>query len=243
MSPKIISAFCLAHLLLGAVSAPGAVFIDSFETEQELRLEKPKKHKDSSSRIGDEILGGERDVTLRRLAGRGDLVAGVLQDDAGLFSLSADDGVRGLARIIWDGRDRSLNLKKGGLGAFDLTQSDANQKLVFSAISDLGALVTIRVYGNKGRVSEARILVPGSDSFDFYSVNFSDFVSARHGAVRFDRVGAISVEITGLIAGSDAAFGSFAAVPSSFVPVPEAAPLIVGLFGAVLAAVMFIRRS
>ncbi|MBI1839690.1 MAG: hypothetical protein HYR88_02420 [Verrucomicrobia bacterium] len=221
----------------------GALSIDSFLTEQTTRVGADTTA--YSSMLADETLGGERDIRVQRLSsGKGPVEASAGIPEAGLFSLNTGVSTRGVATLVWDGKDGKDCVNFGGLNSFDLTQQGANSMFSLSAGSDLGAQFRLRVYESATVYSEYKAMIPGaSDASPLHLLfPFSDFKPSDEGAARFDKVGAITLEILGDKSGSDVLLGELSVIGTSFIPVPEASTAAAGLGLAAFALVSLIRR-
>src|SRR5262245_55023927 len=130
-------------MLLACVEARSALFIDTFDSDQHARVGKGSER--SSFANAPEAVGRERDVTVGRLRGNGQVDVSTGSGEHGLLVLETAGRALGAARVVWDGFDRSSRIRRTGLGGFDLTQNGLNHQFIFSAASDLGAKITIRV--------------------------------------------------------------------------------------------------
>lgn len=233
-----------AVLMVLPLSGRAALSIDSFLTEQTARV--GLSTTDYSSAAAPEVLGGERDIRVQRVSsGKGPVEAAAGIPEAGLFSLNTGILTRGVATLVWDGKDGKDCINYSGLNGFDLTQQGQNSLFSFSAGSDLGAQLRLRVYESATVYSEYKTSITGgSDGSPFQLlVPFSGFKASDEGAAHFDKVGAISLEILGDMAGSDVLLGELKAIGTSFIPVPEASTTMAGVGLAAFALVRLFRRE
>ena len=225
-TPRCFSRLLRCAVPIVALGLPlvgrGALSIDSFLTEQTARI--GTSTTDYSSLLAGEVLGGERDIRVQRVSsGKGPVEASAGIPESGLFSLNTGVATRGVATLVWDGKDAKDCVNYGGLNSFDLTQQGQNSVFSLTAGSDLGAQLRLRVYESATVYSEYKALLPAfSDGAPVHLLfPFADFKASNEGAVHFDRAGAITLEILGDKSGADVLIGELSVLGTSFIPVPE----------------------
>lgn len=195
-----------------APGEPGAI-IDQFATRQIVQALPPAPSQDSNSLAFPnevEVIGGERDMSVRLQSGVGDLLLAV--NPFGIEEVLLIDnaaGTLGQRALVWDGVDNQPDKIALGLNDRDLTQKGAFNGIVMRGGVDRsgsGTQVVLRLYeGRVDRFSEATIELPvtGGNALGFLFLPFSAFT----GPVGADRVDAIEMRIEG---GQEAADGKIA---------------------------------
>lgn len=144
----------------------------------------------------DTVLGGQRDLELKLIAGQDNLVlsAGV---NNGQFSSSAPNGAEGVVLLQYDGADNSLTLNPSGLlghpgsnfeafGAFALRvqmEADFTTTATFTAFSGSANNGCIKV-----------VTIPGGDEPVDFILNFDSFDNIGNGC-SWENIGAFELEV------------------------------------------------
>lgn len=200
----------------------------------------------SDSAPAPEALGGERDVTLERIAGTETVRVGIDDEDMGLLALDGGVSSETRTRLVWDGMDMvpegvtADGLGSGGSPGLDL-RADGHDAFRLRFSSDLGTPVRLRVYDATDSLgqtwSETEVILQPTEELVTQDVLFESFgTEGFSGPADFGRIGAIELEIVG-DAGQDLLLDSVQVVPE-----PGAAPAA-ALGALVLLAVRRRRRA
>lgn len=208
-------------------TAFGQAELDTFNTEQFVEVSNAPLAFSVDATAAPEVLGGERDIYVHRVTGS---LAGDLYGDVNLTipngaTLSTGPGVIGSMHIVYDGADGNGGIDAinyTGLGGLDLSEAGAYDSFTFSAASDLGVSVTIRVYSDAQNYSEITLAVPADSNFTLtdFTVPFADFAQAGAGPADFANVGAVEVEFGDGPAAADSVFMGFSRTGSPTPPPP-----------------------
>jgi cysteine-rich repeat protein len=200
-----LSAALLALLLPGRASAQNTQ-IDDFTVGQP-RVSSTANGVESASvsaGLESSIIGGERDIAVRRLGGAADASIDVFPDPGTLTYSTGGGGTFGQATIIWDGDDNA-----GGTGNIDFdglrTSANAPVDLTFGGLTDqldiktasgdtLNLTVRITLYANAGTSATLERTQPnGNQTLSF---RFSDFtITGDPTAFDITDVGAIRLDL------------------------------------------------
>lgn len=151
---QTISALAIATAGLSAGAVAGPTNIDLFDTDQ-AKLEDATTGDggltSSASTLGDDILGGERDIFVELLTKSASNPTATTSASVagGAFSFSVDSLATGTATVQWDGLDgigghMTDNLDVTGLGGLDLSGSASFE--ITTLFSDLGWEFVIGAY-------------------------------------------------------------------------------------------------
>lgn len=140
------------------------------------------------------IVGGERDITVTRLAGAAatDAVrAQVLQDYGTLDYLERTSGGnrRGELYVTWDGGDHSAALSQFGLGGVDATENPFDARFLIDVNTGTAGshTLSLQVWDMSGNtfVSSQAVGPSGSQSVSFWYSTYSSHVNlAQIGAIQ-----------------------------------------------------------
>jgi hypothetical protein len=153
-----------AALSLGLAAPAGAeLIVDSFVTPQIVQLPAGGANSVFGAVAALDVLGGERDAEITRLAG--DDPVGLLVNPSGdeLLSCSAALGTTVVWRVTWDGPDGAAEVDPDGLGGVDLTQGGANEGFLLAVSADVPATIEIAVTGGAGGTTTGSLSLPGGE--------------------------------------------------------------------------------
>lgn len=150
------------------------------------------------------VLGGERDLYAELISANGNVGLFSNQDVPHVLEFTSSSSGRGKRVVTWDGTDGDATaLNPSGLGGKDLTVGGtmSGMRLDIGADHSNGSL-TIRVYSGAGNYSEAVVVIPetGGSPTQFVYVPFSSFVTKGGSGANFTQVGAIQMDIDGIVA-------------------------------------------
>ena len=174
--------------------------VDTFDTTEQTVTANPVTPTASSSVAATEAIGGERDVLVTYTSGTGEVAVQIDQFDSNIFAFVSGTGVVGNAVIQYDGVDGSATvLNAAGLGAVNLSGSDANAGLLLAIRGDsVGATAVLRVYSNATDFSTTTISIPDQITTEEIFVPFSSFVVGGGAGATFTSIGAIELLINGV---------------------------------------------
>ncbi len=168
----------------------------------------------SSSVSTMEVIGGERDLTIKLTSATGGVSLNVNAFNLELLEFNSSTTGGGRGTVVWDGTDSDpLTLDPTGLGGIDLTGGGASDGFRLTAgVDQNGVTVTVRVHTDATSYSEGTWTVTntGGGSIDALYIPFADFVQGATATAQVDfaNVGAIEMQINGVIA-ADGQFGEF----------------------------------
>jgi uncharacterized repeat protein (TIGR01451 family) len=150
------------------------------------------------------VLGGERDLYAELTSANGNVGLFSNQDVPHVLEFTSSSSGRGKRVVTWDGTDGdATTLNPSGLGGKDLTVGGtmSGMRLDIGADHANGSL-TIRIYSGAGNYSEAVVVMPetGGAPSQFVYVPFSSFVTKGGSGANFAQVGAIQMDIDGIVA-------------------------------------------
>ncbi len=174
--------------------------VDTFDTTEQTVTANPLSVTVSSAMAALEAIGGERDVLVTYVSGGGDVAVQIDRFDSNLFAFVADNAVVGTALLQYDGADGDATvLDATGLGAVDLSGSDANAGLLLATRGDsAGATAELRLHTNGTDFSTTTINIPDQDLIEDIFVPFSAFVVGGGAGATFTSIGAIELLINGV---------------------------------------------
>lgn len=177
----------LATLSLAAFAtvgtAPAAILIDSFDTDQGPLTVNTGTVSISDTVAGAGILGGERDLMITYDGGPFDSVARVA---GGFLSISNDIGNSSTTMVTWDG------VGAAGLGGVDLTGMGAFGIAVEVILSDLGGTLDLTLTDTVAGSDTAQIILPAVAAPTTFNFLFAGFAG-----VDLTSIDSIKLQITG----------------------------------------------
>ncbi len=222
-----------------SASSAQALIIDTFETPQSL-MAASFMTSDSSSVVGADILGDERDAVVTWISGPVFAELDIVSGGGGLLSFSLGAKTMGSTSLTWDGNDSNASGDDfTGLGGVDLTDGGtANAFEVDVLFDDLAVDVVITVLTDATKASAATIPLPGgiTSSTDF-SALFASFTPTIGGGADFTDVGMIRVEVAAALAATDVLIDSIRTVD-----IPEPSTMLLASFALVGLVAMRRRR-
>ncbi|MEM9597820.1 MAG: hypothetical protein AAGD06_26370, partial [Acidobacteriota bacterium] len=184
-------------LVLGIPAAPVLGF--TFQVDDLLVDQGPITQGTDSSVSGGGIIGGERDLSVTRSSGTGDVEAEVVAATARLgFAVAMD--TEGEAVVTWDGADGSAALDPSGLPGVDLTEGGNVDALFFSVVSSTaGVTMRLEVFTDGADASTFETTLPAIVDPRVYRLPFAGFVAASTsvGGADFSNVGAVRLTLSG----------------------------------------------
>ncbi len=190
----VVVGLVITGALIVAIAFAAAVTIDTFDDgAQTLIVGAGSTQSDYAS---GSMLGGERDVEVKALAGI--VVFTVDYNNSDNLSFSNSSGGKGLAKIQWDGSDSSMS-NNYGLNT-DLTDGGTNDVLLLRVVTnDYSTGITFTVYSGSTYWSYYRFDTPGNSqnhTIDFV-IPFSSFTQGQGatGPADFTNVKAVEMEL------------------------------------------------
>lgn len=161
-------------------------------------------------------IGNDREAVLQWTLGPGRINLYANDLGTGNLSYNAQNGVRGLATIRWDGSGNAATTNDQGLSNLDLTDGGLNDGFHFEVINDdLPAIVIFRIYSSASDWSQYTLNLPGGidtamgDHVDFF-VPFALFSIGGTGGADYTSVTSIEIVIDGTVtAGADISIDFF----------------------------------
>jgi hypothetical protein len=223
------------------------MIIDSFQGSQESSADTMAPIATSSSTfMPSQVIGGERDLYVELISGKGDVDMRVNKFNSEVYQYDTTSGVNGKGILTWDGMDGSgTEAPSMGLGGIDLTNGGADEGILMKLGVDAagsGETAKLRIFqGDAASFSEAILAIPVTDGTASKSVvvPFTSFI----GSVSPDQVDAIQLILGGTTTKSiDAQFdfiGTVGPRTHDFAVVPEPSSVALALCGC---AAFLLRR-
>lgn len=144
---RVVAALAGVWIGIGAV-APAIAYIrvDEFTDAQSVSLTGAEVSAGDAA-IAPEVLGGERDLLLERIAGTGDATVAIDPGGTGLLFFENAVGSQSVVSLVYDGIDDDPEtVNPTGLGNIDLTELGTEDEFGLLMRSDQTADVTIQIY-------------------------------------------------------------------------------------------------
>ena len=214
---RYVAVAVLAGAMLLGSSAPAQAFppptelmIDSFDTTQSLLADSTNQDVTSSvSTAGSDIIGGTRDAAALYDSGPSTISLVANEGGSSVLNYNGSAGTSGSAWCIWDGDSDPDVFSPTGLGSEDLTLAGVLDRIAIMVdFDDLPVDLIFKVYTDASNWSQATLRLPGGihdqgDPPTQFNVPFSSFVTQAGTGADFTNVGAISLDISELIQGTN----------------------------------------
>ncbi len=180
------------------------VSIDSFGvTAQSVRVSSPAPATESVGGPAPEAVGGYRNMFIELESGSA-VEMRVMDLDPPFFSFNSFAGALGGGVVTWDGGGAADQLDPTGLGGYDLTQDGTRFGIHFLQGADhAGGTIHLHVYTDGDNFSTFTRAIPeteGGEAVVATEIWFGDFETAAGQGADFENVGAIQMEIEGVVA-------------------------------------------
>lgn len=196
-APRRLAPLAFGLALLGVSAAGAVVVIDDLSTNQ-ATISDPPGGASSVATGGADILGGYRDLEVKRLAGAGPVSSGVAGGLASFAVAATTPDSSGLALLTWDGDSDPLTLDASGLGGVDLTSAGAEHGFVLSiSAATSGVGLRIEVFTDAGNASQAMRALPAIAAPTQIYIGYSEFLTTLGTGADFADVGAIRLTLYG----------------------------------------------
>ena len=144
------------------------------------------------------MIGGQRDIYVERVGGTSanGRIASEVDTVNGLFNLSQDANVSGIATLRWDGANTGNAIDVGGFGAAGINLAAAGNTFIFDFKSDVVPAflysITVEIFDIQG--DKATVTFPTEETEGLYVPGFVAFNEFTYGAgFSFEQAGAIQV--------------------------------------------------
>jgi hypothetical protein len=233
---RVVAALTGVWFGIGAV-APASAYIrvDEFTDTQSVSLTGAEVSAGDAA-LAPEVLGGERDLLLERIAGTGDANVAIDPGGTGLLFLENAVGSQSALSLVYDGIDDDpATVDPSGLGNIDLTELGTEDTFGLLMRSDQTADVTIQIYDAtdpSGQTWSSGGFQASPGGYRWFELPIAELdQQGPNGAADPTDIGAIVVRVSGPL-GLDAQIDS--------IRVPEPGAWTLG--GAVLVALASLRR-